>query len=71
MKSPKVTHLQIFQLQLPEPDEEPCFPLHRVNVGYSKRAIKAQCQLTTNSMMTGIGGSKEVGRSVAKRYVNK
>jgi hypothetical protein len=30
--------------QLPEPDEEPCLPLHRVNVGYSKRAIKAKCQ---------------------------
>lgn len=59
MKSPKPTQLQIFQLQRPEPDEEPCLPLHRVNVGYSKRAIKAQCQLTTNSMMTEIEGSND------------
>jgi hypothetical protein len=64
-KTPKTNRPQIFQLQIPGSDDESWllfdFPLHRVKVGYSKRALKAFCHLTSNSMMTGIADSEVAG----------
>jgi hypothetical protein len=65
MKSPKASQPQISKMLMPDPDDEPPplldLPLHRVNVGCSDRTKKAYCQLTSNSMATGISDKEEVG----------
>ena len=64
-KNPKPSQPQVFQVQLPDLDDETPplldLPLHRVNVGCNNRVIKAYWQLMSNSMMTGIADKEEVG----------
>ena len=75
MKTPKPIQPQCFEVQLPDRDDESPppldLPLHRVNVGCSNRATKAYCQLTSNSMTTGISDKEEVELWMIERYIDE
>jgi hypothetical protein len=62
-KATGVYQPQFIQVQWSELDDEVCpldLSLHKVNVGYSNRVIKARCHLMSNSMMSGVVDKEEL-----------